>query len=98
MAVWWKALPLTANCLSPLSAFESFPGHVRKLPVTWGCAVVFAGCSGFPHQLQLASHDRSAVWQKRWRKTKFQIPIVSWTLTLPMLRTHSFKGQGYKVL
>ena len=27
---------LTACCLSPLSGFESRPGHVRKLPVTWG--------------------------------------------------------------
>ena len=31
-----RALPLTASCLSPLSSFESHPGHVRKLPVTWG--------------------------------------------------------------
>ena len=27
------------------------------LPVTWDKAVVFAGYSGFLHQLQLASHD-----------------------------------------
>ena len=33
-AVWSKALPLTARCLSPLPGFESQPGHVRKLPVT----------------------------------------------------------------
>ena len=35
MAVWFKALPLTASCLSPLPGFESWPGYVRKLPVTW---------------------------------------------------------------
>ena len=35
-AVWSKALPLTASCLSLLSGFESHPGHVRQLPVTWG--------------------------------------------------------------
>ena len=29
MAVWSKALPLTASGLSPLSGFESWPGHVR---------------------------------------------------------------------
>ena len=36
MAVWSKAPPLTARCLSPLPGFEYRPGHVRKLPVTWG--------------------------------------------------------------
>ena len=35
MAVWSKALPLTASCLSPLFGFESHTGHVRKLPVIW---------------------------------------------------------------
>ena len=35
-AVWSKAPPLTARCLSPLPGFESRPAHVRKLPVTWG--------------------------------------------------------------
>ena len=32
--VWSKAPPLTAHCLSPLPGFESWPGHVIKLPVT----------------------------------------------------------------
>ena len=36
MAVWSKALPLTASCLSPLPGFESKSGCVRRLPVTWG--------------------------------------------------------------
>ena len=35
-AVWSQALPMTACCLSPLPGFESWLGHVRKLPVTWG--------------------------------------------------------------
>ena len=56
-AVWSKVLPLTAHCLSPLPGFESWPGHVRKLPVTWGLGVVFAGYSGFLHHIQLASHN-----------------------------------------
>ena len=64
MAVYSKALPLTASCLSTLPGFESHPGHVRKLPVTWGKAVVFAGYSSFFHQLQLASHDFVARWLK----------------------------------
>ena len=51
MAVWSKVPPLTARCLSPLPVFETRPGHVRKLPVTWGWAVVFAGYSGFLHYL-----------------------------------------------
>ena len=36
MTEWSKALPLTARCLSSQSMFESWPGHVRQLPVTWG--------------------------------------------------------------
>ena len=37
--------------------FESYLKHVRMLPVTWGWVLVFAGYTGFHHQLQLASHD-----------------------------------------
>ena len=36
MGVRSKALPLHTNCLSPMSGFESRPGHVEKLPVTCG--------------------------------------------------------------
>ena len=36
MAVWSKVLPLTASCPSTLPGFESLPGQVRKLPMTWG--------------------------------------------------------------
>ena len=71
MAVWSKALPLAASCLSQLSRFDPHPGHVRKLPVTWGKAVVFARYSGFLRPLQLASHDSVAIWQKS-DKTKIQ--------------------------
>ena len=31
MAVWSKALPLTARCLSPLSGLATHPGHVGML-------------------------------------------------------------------
>ena len=34
MAMWSKALPLIASCLSPLSGFESHPGHMRNVPVS----------------------------------------------------------------
>ena len=48
MAQWSKTLPLTATCLSPLSGFESHPGHVRKLPVTYGVMGWFSpGTAGF---------------------------------------------------
>ena len=60
-AVWSKAPPLTAHCLSPLPGFESRPGHVRELPVTWGWAVVFVGSSGFLNYLQLASHELATI-------------------------------------
>ena len=49
MAVWSKALPQTAGCLSPLPGFASRPRHLRMLPVTWGWAVFFVGYSGFHH-------------------------------------------------
>ena len=38
--------------------FESWPWHVRKLPVTWGLG---GGFFGFLHQLQLSSHDSGLV-------------------------------------
>ena len=36
MAVWSKTPQLIASWFSPLPGLESWPGHVRKLPVTWG--------------------------------------------------------------
>ena len=45
MAVWSKALPMTASCLSPLPGFESLLGHEGMMPLTWDQAVDF---SGFP--------------------------------------------------
>ena len=58
MAEWSKALPLTASCLSPL--------HVRRLPVTWSEAVVFASYAGLIPSLYLqpASHELATIWQK----------------------------------
>ena len=47
----------------------------KRLPATWGKVVVFARYSGFLHQLKLASHDLASIWQRKWRKTKFQIPV-----------------------
>ena len=70
MAAWSKALPLTASCLSPLHGFKSWPGHVTKLPVTWGWAVVFPGSSSFLHILQ---YDR-----KSDENMKLQIGEPSW--------------------
>ena len=64
LAVWSKVLPLSARCFSPLFGFESRPGHVRELPVTWGKAVVFAEHFGFLQQLQWASNDLAAIWLK----------------------------------
>ena len=48
--------------------------NVRKLPVTWGLAVVFAGYSGFLHYLQLASHEL-ATFGINVTKTELQIQI-----------------------
>ena len=53
MAVWSRALTLTASCLSPLSGFEYRPGHVRKLPVILCKAEFFAWYDSFLPHLQL---------------------------------------------
>ena len=45
----------------PLPGFESRHWHVRKLPVTRGTAVIFAGYSGFLHYFQLASHELATI-------------------------------------
>ena len=50
---------------------RNWPGLVRKFPVTWGKAVVFAGYSGFLHYLQLASHELATIGIN---VTKNQIP------------------------
>ena len=44
------------SSLLPLPGFQSQPGHVRKLPVTW---------DGFLQCFQLASHYLPAIWQKK---------------------------------
>ena len=55
MAVWSKALPLTAACRSPLPGFESWLGHVRNLQVTLGLDGGFSPST--LHQFQLASDE-----------------------------------------
>ena len=84
MALWSKAPPLSACCLSPLPGLESRPGHVRKLPVTWGWAVIFAGYSGFLHYLQLASHELATIGIlcDEKRNPKIQTTDLSDTLAL----------------
>ena len=62
----------------PLPVFKSQVGHVRKLPVTSGKAVVFAGYSSFLHYLQLASHYLAVIWQEKL--TIIEIPMRNSTL------------------
>ena len=64
MAVWSKVLLLTASYLSPLPGFKPLPGHVGKLPVTWGQAMAFTQVSGTPNNW-LISHDLDAIRQKK---------------------------------
>ena len=82
--VWSKAPPLIAHCLSPLPGFESQPGHMGKLPVTWGQAVVFAGYSGFLHYLQLASQELAIIGIN---VTKNKIPNPNLAVSL---RSHNW--------
>ena len=59
----WKGGEL-AKCLLSLSGCESHSDHMSRLPVISGWAVLFAGYYGSLHQLQLASHNLAAIWQK----------------------------------
>ena len=69
MAVWSKALLLTASCLSPLSGFEIVTGASEEVASALGLGSVFARYSGFLDQLHLACRDIAAIWQKNWRET-----------------------------
>ena len=51
-----KAVGLAIN-FSIWSRFPQKIKYVRKLPVTWGSMVVFAGYSGPLHHFKRASHD-----------------------------------------
>ena len=53
--------------VSSLSGFKVQSVHVRKLQVTWGLAVVFAGSSGLLHHWQMASDDLDAIWQIQYK-------------------------------
>ena len=54
--------------------------HVRKLPVTWGEAVIFAEYSGFLHYLQLASHELATIGHKCDRKQNSKLTFVQLSL------------------
>ena len=55
---------LNCSCLSPLPGFEFGSGHVRKLPLPVGLGDGFRRELQFFHQLQMASHNLAAIWQK----------------------------------
>ena len=49
MALCSRVVSLTSGNLAPLAELESRTGHMRKLPLTLGWAVIFAGYSDFLH-------------------------------------------------
>ena len=63
---------------------QTWMGQVRKLPVTWGTAVVFARYSGFLHHLQLAGDDSAALRQKKSWKRKFLMWPRSWPISISL--------------
>ena len=71
MAVWSKTLLLTATCLSILHGIDTHPGQVRRLPVTLGEGVVFAGYYNFHHQVKLAGHDCNMAEKGTKKGSKF---------------------------
>ena len=52
MAAWSKALPLIANCPSPLPGFETRSQVGEKVASDLGSGVGFLGYSVYLHQLQ----------------------------------------------
>ena len=59
----WVRIPAWAceKVASDLGLDVSRPGHVKKLPVTWGWTVVFSEYSGFLHYLHLANHELAII-------------------------------------
>ena len=51
MVECFNALPMTPRSLSTRSEFDSCSGHVLRLPVTLGCAVVSSGTPFSSHDL-----------------------------------------------
>ena len=60
----------TLVVVSSISLIEV--GTSEKVASDLVVAMVFAGYSCFLHQLQLASWNLGAIWQKTWWETKFQ--------------------------
>ena len=106
----WKLLNIQTLCINivfvwnkvegPL-VFEHYsvprPGHVIKLPVTWGSATVFAGYSGFLHHIQLASHELAT----GINVTKSKIPNFK-TIVFPLnknieTKCHFLNNNYYKL-
>ena len=55
MAEWSNTSSVTPRYDSPQLGFKLWLGHVRRLPLTWVKAVVFAGYYRFLQHSQLAS-------------------------------------------
>ena len=74
MAVWPKALPLTASCLSFPPGFETDPGHVQKWPVTRWKVSGFRQVLRFhpPVTTGLSMSRLSRYMAKKCQKTKFK--------------------------
>ena len=70
MAAWSKVLPLTVNCLSPLSEFESRLGQVRELLVTLGTPV-----SSTTNNCLIKTKSQYGI--RSDELPKFQIPYLS---------------------
>ena len=60
MAEWSEALPMTAHCFP---WFESWPGHVRKLPVTKDVVILFYRIFFFVLHLQQSGSVLTQIWQ-----------------------------------
>ena len=68
-------------CLLPLPGFEACLGHVRKLTVIWGWAVVFLGFSpNMAENVTIIKIPSSSFIRAQWMTQQFQQDIFLYLL------------------
>ena len=64
MVLFWPEISALGVWVSWSALQPASPGACENVTSDLGLGDGFAGYSGFLHQLQLASHDLAAMWQK----------------------------------
>ena len=101
MAVWSKALPLTASCHSPLSGFKSHPEYVRMLPVRlwirrWFSPVTLVSSTSY-NWLVMTSPQYGRNNDKKNEIPNLKFPYI-YLIELKILKKVSMKALYTKVM